>query len=81
MFYDALQLAVEIYEISKKAGICLSKLLSMKLFAPLFTTLLAVNSRILSCFEVLMLEYDFHFESLRQAIKVPNFIVIFSNLL
>ena len=70
-FYDALYLMTEMVAICNRVHECIAEQLCKKLFAPLYSTIFAVNARIFACLCRLMLECDMQFEKTRQFVKVP----------
>ena len=69
-FYDALFLMAEMVTICDRVHHCIAEQLCKKLFAPLYSTIFAVNAKICTCLGRLMLECDMQFENTRQFVKV-----------
>ena len=72
--YDALSLITDILDISSNASKAVSEQLSRKLFAPLYSTLFAVNARIFGSLSRILLDLEIQYEKLKQLVKVTIFI-------
>ena len=70
-FYDALHLMTEMVAVCNRVHECIAEQLCKKLFAPLYSTIFAMNARIFACLGRLMVECDMQFENTRQFVKVP----------
>lgn len=68
--YDALSVCLKCIFHASKASQCIIKLLSLKVFVPLYSLLLALVGRICRCISIICVQLDVRYQALRVQIKV-----------